>query len=780
MKTYTFEYDLSPDMRRINGVLALSEDGIISGYATDSDSSITAAMNSDFPGAAATASPTTPGAVAAASPTTPDAVAAASVSPAHSAAASPATPGAAATPSATSSVGTIADGIRVTDVEEAGVVAGVGTGLLYVRMKSGDETVLCRFTMAGLKPAGEFCKLVNFNTQTGKVLIPDEKERHACPKCGRSFIEGMTICVFCYDRVGLLKRALGLLRPFLKRILTAESLLVLSSVLYLLVPLLSRFLIDDYLRPGAGTLRDILMLTGGMLLARVIGETIFILSSRRFNGAAVDFANHIRNTAYDKVQRMSLGALSKRTPGDMIRRVMEDTLTIKDFIIDAGRWMVEQAITFTVVIAILLLTDWKLTLIAFIPVPIAMIAMSRFWRLIIIRFERQWRKHSKCQSILHDIIKGIRTVKAFGNEEAEIAKFARATKELAEVSSSNEQTWALLFPSLIFFSGVGEFLVLFFGGRGIMRGTMSVGILVQFTMYIAFIYGPLRWIVSFPRWLADAMTSMVKVFEILDEEIDIPEQESPNNVPLAGEVRFDNVSFGYKSYEPVLKEISVQIKPGEMVGIVGRSGVGKSTMINLLMRLYDPNAGSVQIGGADIREMSPRYLHENIGVVFQDTFLFAGTIYDNIAYAKPDATPEDIVAACKVANAHDFIMQTADGYNTIIGENGLSISGGERQRLAIARAIIKNPSILILDEATSSLDVETESAIQESLGRIVKGRTTLAIAHRLSTLRQADRLIVLDKGRIAESGTHSELLRKRGIYYKLVMAQRQTTKMSAM
>jgi len=201
-------------------------------------------------------------------------------------------------------------------------------------------------------------------------------------------------------------------------------------------------------------------------------------------------------------------------------------------------------------------------------------------------------------------------------------------------------------------------------------------------------------------------------------------------------------------------------------------------LINLLMRLYDPNAGSVQIGGADLRDMSPDHLHENIGVVFQDTFLFAGTIYDNIAYAKPDATPAEVIAACKVANAHDFIMQTADGYNTIIGESGHSISGGERQRIAIARAIIKNPSILILDEATSSLDVETESAIQESLNRIVKGRTTVAIAHRLSTLRQADRLIVLDKGRIAESGTHVELLKKRGIYYKLVMAQRQTTRIS--
>ena len=731
MQSYNFEYDLAPDMRRTTGTLSLGGDGLIR----------------VFPAGVPSVDGTPVSSV--------DGTPAGEINPSDGP----------------------PDGVNVMDVEEAGVVSGVGTGLIYLQMKSGEDIMLCRFTNSGLKPAGEFCKVVNFCVQSGTVHIPEIKERHKCPKCGRTFVEGMSVCIFCYDRVGLLKRAYGLLKPYVKKLLTAESMLLFSSLLYLLVPLFSRFLIDDILRPGIGSLRDVLILTGGMLLARVTGEIIFILSSRRFNNASLDFANHIRNTAYDKVQRLSLGSLSKRTPGDLIRRVMEDTLTIKDFISDAGRWMVEQMITFLIVILILLFTDWKLTLIAFMPLPIAMIAMSRFWRLILIRYERQWRKHSKAQSILHDIIRGIRTVKAFGNEEAEISKFAGVTKELAEVSSSNERMWALLFPSLIFVSGVGEFLVLYFGGKGIMDGTRTLGILVQFTMYIAYIYGPLRWIVSFPRWLADAMTSMVKVFEILDEEPDIKEGENPANVPLEGEIRFDGVSFGYKSYEPVLKEINLDIKPGEMIGIVGRSGVGKSTLINLLMRLYDPTAGNIRINGADLRDMSPGYLHENIGVVFQDTFLFAGTIYDNIAYAKPDATPDEIVAACKVANAHDFIMQTADGYNTFIGENGHSISGGERQRLAIARAIIKNPSILILDEATSSLDVETESAIQESLGRIVKGRTTLAIAHRLSTLRQADKLIVLDKGKIAEAGTHMELLRKRGIYYKLVKAQRQTSKL---
>lgn len=664
------------------------------------------------------------------------------------------------------------------DISEASVTAGVGCGLLYVKMNDKTDCLLCRFSMSAMKAAGEFCKVVNYYLQTKQCVIPDEKERPVCEKCGRPIAEGMTVCLFCYNKMSVLKRALQLMRPYSKKILAAELFLTLLSVIYLLVPLLSRFLIDDYLRPMKGTLKQILLLAVAMLLARVMGEIIFILSSRVFNKAGIEYANYLRNAAFEKIQKLSMNSLSKRTSGDLIKRVMEDTTTIKDFMTDGGRWAVEQIIMFAVVLVILIFTNIKLTLLVFLPVPFVMFGLSRFWKFIHIRYERQWRKNSKCQSILHDIIKGIRTVKSFGKEDVEIQKFSRATGELAQVSSDNEALWARLFPLMTFITGIGEFLVLYFGGKDILSGSLSFGILVQFTMYITYVYAPLRWLVSFPRWLAEAMTSMVKVFEILDEEPDITSIANPQNVPVTGSVTFEGVSFGYKSYEPVLKDINLEIKPGEMIGIVGRSGAGKSTMMNLIMRLYDPSQGRICINGTDIKDMSPAHLHENIGVVFQDTFLFAGSIYGNIAYAKPDAAPAEVFAAAKAANAHDFIMQTADGYNTIIGENGYSLSGGERQRLSIARAIITNPDILIFDEATSSLDVETESLIQESLNQLVKGRTTIAIAHRLSTLRSADRLIVLDEGRLAESGTHVELLKLKGIYYKLVMAQRQTSKIA--
>jgi len=665
------------------------------------------------------------------------------------------------------------------NIKEALVKAGVGCGLIYLKLNDGitpSEHILCRFSMSGLKNAGELCKIINYFVKTGTAIIPDTQEESICKKCGRAFIEEMNVCLFCYSKTNLFKTAYQYLKPYAKTLVTAQFFLTISSILFLMTVLFNRHLIDNFFEPRTGTLPQVATVAFAMLGARIVGEIIFIIFSRRFNKATISYANDLRVNAYDKVQTLSMNSLSKRTSGDLIRRIMQDTANIREFLTDAGRWSVEHMIMFAVALVIMMFVNIRLTLLVLVPVPIIAFALSRFWRIIIVRFERQWRKESRCQSILHDIIKGIRTVKSFGNEEHELKKFSRVNKELAQISSENEVLWATMFPLMMFFSGLGEFLVLYFGGRAIIGETFTIGALVLFTMCMTFIYAPLRWLVSFPRWLASAMTSLVKVFEVLGEESEITESENPNNVPISGGVRFDGVSFGYKSYEPVLKDIDIDIKPGEMIGLVGRSGVGKSTLINLVLRLYDPNIGAVKINDTDIRDISPKYLHENIGVVFQDSFLFAGTVFDNIVYAKPDATLEEVIAACKAANAHDFIMQTADGYNTLIGEGGHSISGGERQRISIARAIIKNPEILILDEATSSLDVETESLIQESLQKLIKGRTTIAIAHRLSTLRNANRLIVLDEGSVAEVGTHTELLKKKRLYYNLVMAQRQTNK----
>ena len=663
------------------------------------------------------------------------------------------------------------------EVKEAFVKPGVGCGLIYVTYE-GDtpDRVLCRFTMSGLKPAGELCKMINFYNTSGNAQIPDEVEKRVCEKCGRPMMAELSVCVFCYSKLTVVKRAFSFFKPQAKRIVASQLVALLVFGAMLTFPIFARRLIDNHLEPQIGTWADILAIAGIMVFIRIAGEATFIFTSRIFNKATITISNDIRSTAYSKVQSHSMTLFAKRTPGDLIRRVMDDTGVVSDFINSMGRWIIELVATFIIAIIFLLFINWQLTLWVLIPVPIVVLLLHSFQTFIRARFEREWRRSSRVNSILHDIIKGIRTVKSFGNEKREIEKYSNATFELATMSSKNEALWGLLFQPVSFFVGAGEFLVYFIGGRMVLDGTLTLGQLVQFTMYLWAIFGPLRWLTQLPRFFANATTSMVKVFELLDEESEITSPVAPQNVPIAGGVGFENVYFGYKSYEPVLKNVSLEIKPGEMIGLVGKSGVGKSTLINLAMRLYDPNTGKITINDTDLRAMETTHLHENMGVVFQDSFLFAGTFLENIAYGKPGATVEEVVAAAKAAEAHDFIVKSPDGYNTPIGEGGQSLSGGERQRLSIARAIIKNPEILILDEATSSLDVETESLIQESLNRITKGRTTIAIAHRLSTLRNADRLVVLKDGGVAEVGTHAELLKQRGIYYDLVMAQRQNSR----
>ncbi len=668
--------------------------------------------------------------------------------------------------------------IALAEVNGLKVTSNIGCAFIECKHKDEDR-ILCRFTMSCLNDAGEFCKIVNYFIQNGCISenIRIDKEITECPECGRKLIQNTRVCFFCVKQLHLYKKAMVFLADFKKPLLAMALLLALSNLMGILTPVLSRILIDDYLRPGRGSAYEIITLCAVMFLLRACGDSIFIFSSRISNKTSGGIANSMRCALYAKVQKLSLSSLSKKTTGDLLKRITQDTQKVRDFIIDQGRWAFERVFVFIAVAVILFVSNPVLALMVFIPVPLAVLVINRFWRFIFKRYNKQWTLHARSNAILHDIIKGIRVVKTFGNEEWEIVKFDRSCKVLADVSSDNEKLWSKLFPPLGFLIGTGEFLVLYFGGKAVLGRDLTIGELIQFTMYLGYIYDPLRWMTQIPRWVADLTASLVKLFEILDEELEIKDAEEVAEPEIKGAIGFKDVVFGYKSYEPVLNNITLDIKPGEMVGIVGHSGVGKSTLINLIMRLYDINGGNISIDGTDIRNISQKVLHESIGVVFQETFLFAGSLYDNITYAKPDATYDEVIAASKIANAHEFIVRLPDAYNTIVGENGYSLSGGERQRVAIARAVLRNPAILILDEATASLDVETESKIQEALGRLVKGRTTIAIAHRLSTLRNADRLIVLDKGNLAEVGSHSELIQKKGIYYTLVMAQRQTSKL---
>ncbi len=594
----------------------------------------------------------------------------------------------------------------------------------------------------------------------------------SCPKCGRA-LPGTKHCPHCDGRGATLLKLKELCKPYISRFLLVALLMILCSAFTLITPKVQQQFIDNALLERNGTTADIITFVITMLALTILTIAVTIVKNLYSTALGATMSVDLRQKMFYKLQTLSLSYIQSRKPGDLMQRITSDSIQIRRFMEMTFAQMFSALFSMVLAFICMFLINWRLTLVSLIFFPLAVFVSFSQRRHIHRRFRRLRRMGDKVSSGLQDVLSGMQVVKTYGKEKEEAAHFMALSEDYANIQVSNTIFFNCFTPILTFLLGLGTYAITYFGGLDVLDNHMTLGTLNQFIAYAAILYGPLDRLVNLPKSIMQMLNSLERIFDILEEEPTLVNKKDAKKPTLKGHVEFENVTFGYQAYKPVLKNITLQVKPGEMIGLVGSSGVGKSTMINLLMRLYDVDRGYIRLDGIDIRNIDLNHLHSQLGVVLQETFLFSGTILDNIRFAKPDASLHDVVQAAKLANAHDFICKMANGYDTIIGDQGYTLSGGERQRLAIARALLHNPKLLILDEATSNLDTESEYLIQKALDRLMKSRTTFAIAHRLSTLRNADRLVVLDDHGIAEVGTHKELLAKKGIYYGLVKAQLQ-------
>lgn len=671
----------------------------------------------------------------------------------------------------------------------------VGGGALLVTV-GGAPIELLRYSNAHSRSFGRIAKyledlarhraaLERGESPAAPAFAAEADEVRRCPTCALVLPEGSNVCPACMHKGRVLLRLAAYLRPYWRTSALLCVLILTSSTLGLITPYLSRPLFDVVLVPQGEpqpTERRIMLLgliVLGMLGAQLCNKAIEIMQGRTAAWLTHKLAHTLRMELYQHLQVLSLRYFDRRRTGSLMARITQDTRDLETLLTMGAQFFLANLISLIGIGAVLLWIDWRLFLLALLPAPFVSIISRRNWRKIEAAWKRWVYSRSRLNASLNDTLTGVRVVKAFAQEQREVARFAPFSQAQAAAGLAAEQTWMTLFPMLTFLTGTGALLVWYIGGRMVISATVTPGTVLMFIAYLAMFYGPLQFLNRVMEWLSQALAAAERVFDILDTQPDVREASKPVQLPtIAGQVSFRDVTFGYESHKPNLRNVSLDVAAGEMIGLVGHSGAGKSTTINLLCRFYDVNDGRITIDGVDIRSIQQRDLRSQIGVVLQETFLFNGTIAENISYAKPDATLEEIMAAAKAAHAHDFITRKPDGYDTQVGERGVQLSGGERQRISIARAILHNPRILILDEATSSVDTDTEQQIQGAIARLVKGRTTFAIAHRLSTLRNADRLFVLKDGQIAEIGTHDELLASKGEFYRLVTMQQEMARVT--
>jgi len=568
----------------------------------------------------------------------------------------------------------------------------------------------------------------------------------------------------------VLRRLLGYLHPYWKTLIATAALLLVRIGLGLVPPLIQGIIVDDVIRAAdLSRLTTLVLLLIGIYAASHLTDygEMFLR-----HALGERFVLDLRVRIYEHVQRLSLSFYERTSTGELMSRVTNDVNAMEQFITHGVPLTVVDLLRLIGASVVLLVLNWRLALVVLIPLPVLVVGLRIFNARARPIYRQVRDRLGDINARLQDNLAGIRVIQAFDQEEHELRAFRSISTEYYDQRVHAIRTWASFFPVLHFLTAVGGVLVLGFGARAVVNGAITLGTLVAFLGYIASFYEPVRRLTEVDNTFQQAIAAGERIFELLDETPEV--QSAPDALVLEaarGEVHFENVHFRYGQGDEVLHDIQFHMAPGEVVALVGPSGAGKTSIANLLCRFYDPGHGRILLDGHDLRDLDLRSLRQHIAVVLQDTFLFNTTVRENICYGKPNATDAEMIAAATAANAHEFILELPEGYDTEIGERGVRLSGGQKQRLALARAILTNPRILILDEATSSVDAEAEYLIQQALETVLEGRTALIIAHRLSTIRNADKIIALEDGHIREVGDHHELLARDGLYSQLYRRQ---------
>ena len=676
------------------------------------------------------------------------------------------------------------ESIPVSEISEANAEQLISTGRVVCE-RDGKPYLLYNFSSAYKYGAAVLCRALADLKKEGRIEFSLYEEEgythHVCPKCGRRYPdEELKICPSCMDKAKLVKRLATLFFRYKRSILMVILAFALTAALGVITPYIgNEKLYDDVLQNASSTARDVIGIVLLIIAVRIGSLLVSLLSGAISSTVAANVTYDLKKMIFNTISNLSLGFFTNRQTGGLMTQVNSDSLTLYWFFCDGFPYLLLNMIQLAVIIGVMFTQNLVLALYTFITIPIFFVSFKLLFNVFDKLHAKSYSKRRSFNSLVSDVLNGMRVVKSFSREDEEMKRFNKRNIEVAESRNEIQTFSARVFPFLHYLLRIGSYIVWAVGGLQVMNasGGMTYGRLMAFIGYFALIYGPIEQLADVSNWWSETLNAIQRLFEIRDAQPDVKESSSPV-IPdgCKGDVEFKNVSFSYVVNRKVIDDVSFNIPAGTTLGIVGQTGAGKSTLANLLTRLYDANEGGIYIDGVNIKDLPFNYLRENIAIVSQETYLFRGSILENIRYACPDAGRDEVIAAAKTASAHDFIVKYPDGYDTEIGFGKRELSGGEKQRISIARALLRNPKILILDEATAAMDTQTERNIQGALDRLTKNRTTVIIAHRLSTLRDADKLIAIENGRVAESGTPQELLKQKGVYYKLYKLQAEALK----